>query len=64
MINYFSSGLAKNDFSYHTINSNKAAIVQTLSLCNYNAMAQNATIIRFMKGVYLAKKPKPKYIST
>lgn len=56
--------MAENDFSYHTFNAHKAAIVQTLSVCSNFSFAQDPMIIRFMKGDFLAKKPKPKYIST
>lgn len=63
IINYLSC-LAENDFSYHTFNAHKAAIVQTLSVCSNFSFAQDPMIIRFMKGDFLAKKPKPKYIST
>jgi hypothetical protein len=63
IINYL-SWLTERDFSYHTINARKAAIVQTLSVCGHFSLAQDSTIIRFMKGVFLAKKPKPKYSTT
>lgn len=63
IINYL-SGLAENDFSYHTINAHKAAIVQTLAVCNNFSFAEDPMIIRFMRGVFIAKRPKPKYTMT
>lgn len=63
IINYL-SGLAENDFSYYTINAHKAAIVQTLAVCNNFSFAEDPMIIRFMRGVFIAKRPKPKYTMT
>lgn len=63
IINYL-SGLAVNDFSYYTINAHKAAIVQTLAVCSKFSFAEDPMIIRFMRGVFIAKRPKPKYTMT
>lgn len=63
LINYLSE-LAENNYSYNTINAYKAAITQTLSVTGNFYFNQNPLLIRFMKGVFLKNRPKPKYTST
>lgn len=63
IINYL-SGLAEKDFSYYIINAHKAAFVQTLAVYSNFSFAEDPMIIRFMRGVLIAKRPKPKYTMT
>jgi hypothetical protein len=63
LVNYLSE-LAENNYSYNTINAYKAAITQTLSVSGNFSFHLNPLMIRFMKGVFLNNRPKPKYTST
>lgn len=63
IINYLSS-LAEKKLSYHTVNAHKAAIIQTISACGNFSYLQSPVITRFMKGVFLSNRPKPKYTLT
>ena len=55
LINHISEP-AENNYSYNTINAYEAAITQTLSV----SFHQNPLMVRFMKGVFLNSRPKPK----
>ena len=56
--------LFKQDLSYSTINTARSSISALLDCNNNTSVGSHPLIIRFMKGVYQLRPPKPRYKET
>lgn len=63
ILNYLSD-LALNGRSFSVINAHTSAICQTLAVCGNSSLCDNPALSHFMKGIFIAKPPKPKYTCT
>ena len=57
----FLMGLYSQGLSYSTLNTARSALSSILSFSDCHSFGSHPLVVRFMKGVFETRKPKPKY---
>ena len=60
----FFTSLYENDASYSSINTAKSALLTIVSVDGSKQWNNQSDILRFFKGIFNLKPPKPRYTST